>query len=36
MRKLAILSVVEGASEGLASISGKTDLVPARVEGGVE
>ena len=36
MRKLAVLSIVEGASGGPASISGETDLVPARVEGGVE
>jgi len=36
MRKLAVLSIVEGASGGLASISDEKDLVPARVEGGVE
>ena len=36
MRKLAVLSIVEGASGGPASISGEKDLVPARVEGGVE
>jgi len=36
MRKLAVLSIVEGASGGPASMSGEKDLVPARVEGGVE
>jgi hypothetical protein len=36
MRKLAVLSIVEGASGGPASISGEKDLVPARVEGGVD
>jgi len=36
MRKLAVLPIVEGASGGPASISGEKDLVPSRVEGGVE